>query len=362
MYAVVMAGGGGTRLWPLSTPERPKPFIPLLGDETLFQRTVRRVLERHGTDLGLTPGDIAVVTDRRYAPLVRAQAPGVTVLEEPVGRNTAAAIALAAIALERPDDEVMLVLPADQTIADEAAFRRVVRAAADGVATGAFGVAAPLVTLGVAPDRPATEYGYLLPHLARGETRDGLRAYPLAAFQEKPDEPRARELVATPGVAWNAGMFLWRRRAIREALERYAADVVGPLEGAHRTGRLADVYPEVRSVSIDYAVMEPAAADGLVAMGALDAGWSDLGSWGSLLAALGAPGGGRVVQAGEPADAGPGDLVVRRRDGRLRVEPGPAAGILDPDGPSALLVGAAPARGVVEALAARVAAAEAERS
>ena len=145
-YAVILAGGGGTRLWPLSTPSRPKPFIPLLGEETLFQRTVRRVLDG-SSGLGLGVADIAVVTAAPYAEFVRAQAPGVTVLAEPVGRNTAAAIALATVALERDDDEVMVVLPADQTIEREAEFRATLGAAARAARDGVAGVRSPLVTL-----------------------------------------------------------------------------------------------------------------------------------------------------------------------------------------------------------------------
>ncbi len=356
MYAVIMAGGGGTRLWPLSTAERPKPFIPLLGEETLFQRTVRRLFE--GDELDLRPDDVFVVTDGRYAGLVRRQAPGVTVVEEPVGRNTAAAVALATVAIDRPSDDVMAVLPADHTIEREAVFRGVLRAAARGLAGGAFGVDGPLVTLGVRPDRPAVDYGYLLPRLDRGEVVDGLRAYPLEAFQEKPDEARARLLTERPGVAWNAGMFLWRRGAIRAALTAFAPDILEPIERGHATGALREVYPGVRSTSVDYAVMEPAAVEGRVVMAAMDVGWSDLGSWASLLGALGATGSGRVVPPGEAVDVGPSDLVVRRADGRLTLAAGPMSGILDRDGPSALLPGTLPDRATVEAMIGRVSAQE----
>lgn len=356
MYAVILAGGGGTRLWPLSTPERPKPFIPLLGDETLFERTVRRLLE--GDELGIDAGDVFVVADGRHAGLVRGQAPaGVSVLEEPVGRNTAAAIALAAVAIERPDDEVMVVVPADHAIEREDAFRGVLRDAASGLATGAFGIGSPLVALGIRADRPATEYGYLLPDLDRAQ-RGPLTAHPLLAFEEKPDGRRAAELLASPGAAWNAGMFLWRRRAIRAALGEFAPDVIAAVDSAYRAGSLAAAYPSIRSTSVDYAVMERAAASGRVVMAAMDVGWSDLGGWAALLAGLGCPGSGRVVQAGEAVEAGASDLVVRRRDGRLVLDPGPLGGILDPDGPSALLVGAASGRPIVMDLIERVGAAE----
>ncbi len=351
MYAVIMAGGGGTRLWPLSAPERPKPFLPLLGDRTLLQLTADRLLA--GPELGLGPSDIAVVTDRRYAALVREQLPGVLVLEEPMGRNTAAAVALATVAIERPADEVMLVLPADQTIEREDVFRATLAAAARGLARGAFGIASPLVTLGIEVSRPATEYGYLIPDLHAGAEVDGLMAYPLERFQEKPSVSVASELQRRPGVAWNAGIFLWRRGAIRAALEEFAPDVLGAITAAHASATLEAAYRTVRSTSIDYAVMEPAAAAGHVVMGAMDVGWSDLGSWTILLEALGGAGVGRVIQPGESADAGPDDLIVERIDGRLALAGGPR-GILGPS-PSALLAGARPARSIVEALLERVA-------
>ncbi len=351
MYAVILAGGGGTRLWPLSRPDRPKPFLPLLGEETLFQRTVRRLLE--GNELSLGPADVAVVTDRRHASFVRAQAPEVSVLEEPGGRNTTAAIALATVAFERDEDEVMVVLPADHTIEREAVFRAVLRDAEAELARGAFGVESPLVTLGIEVKRPATQYGYLVPDVAR-HSIGRLTAYPLLRFQEKPVVSAAAALAARPGVAWNAGMFLWRRRAIRAALARYAGDVLNAVSVAHARNTLPETYPSIRSVSIDYAVMEPAAADGQVVMGAMDVGWSDLGNWTSLLAALGASGIGSVVQAGEPGHAGGDDLLVRRVGGRLRLERGPRHGILDPNGPCAVLVGARGSWTDVEALLDRV--------
>jgi mannose-1-phosphate guanylyltransferase len=351
MYVVILAGGGGTRLWPLSSPERPKPFLPLLGDRTLLQLSVDRLLA--GGELGLGPEDVTVVTDRRYADLVRGQVPGVSVLEEPIGRNTAAAVALSTVAIERPDDEVMLVLPADQTIEREGVFRATLWAAARGLARGAFGIASPLVTLGIEVSRPATEYGYLIPDLGSGAEIEGLMAYPLERFQEKPTADVALELQHRPGVAWNAGIFLWRRGAIRAALGEFAPDVLAIVGDGHRSATLEAAYESVRPTSIDYAVMEPAATGGRVVMGAMDVGWNDLGGWTVLLEALGGTGVGRVIQAGEAAQAGPGDLVVERRDGLLTLADGPR-GILGRS-PSALLAGARPARAIVEALLDRVA-------
>src|SRR6478735_1998666 len=208
MYAVILAGGGGTRLHPLSRPECPKPFLPLLGERSLLQGTVERLQ-------GLTD-DVTVVTDRRYERLVRDQVPNAALVLEPLGRNTAAAIALATLVIERPDDEVMVVLPADQTVEDVPVFQRVLGAAAEDLATSAFGIEDPLVTLGIQVDRPATEYGYLIPDLDRGSDVGDrpIRAYPLLRFEEKPKPARAEGLATQAAIAWNAGIFMWRRRAI----------------------------------------------------------------------------------------------------------------------------------------------------
>jgi mannose-1-phosphate guanylyltransferase len=345
---VILAGGGGTRLRPLSTSIRPKPFLPLLpGGETLLQRTVARL---DGPELGARP-DVAVVVSAAWAPLVAAQVPEARVVVEPEGRNTAAAIALAALQPGLDPEAVMVVLPADHRIdpAREGMFRGVLRAAAERLATGSFGVASPLVTLGVHPTRPATDYGYLRPDVARAAILDGLRAYPLEAFEEKPDEDRARRLVEMPGVAWNAGMFLWRRRAIVEALERHAPEVA---DGVRRglAGDLRSAYAAIPSRSIDYAVMEPAAAAGAVVMAAMDVGWTDVGTWPALLDVLGAEGiDGGVVEAGDEAVATAGDLIVERVGGRPVVRDA-TPGAFRPDAPVALLRQARTARPVIDGL------------
>lgn len=358
MYVVILAGGGGTRLWPLSRPDRPKPFLPLTGEETLLQATVRRLLD--GPELGgLDRASIAVVTDRRYGALVRQQLGDVRIVPEPLGRNTAAAVALGTLAVDRDEDDVMVVLPADHRIdpAREADFRSVLAAAADGLATGAFGVESPLVTLGVTPGHAATEYGYLLPRLEAGERVGSLTAYPLRAFEEKPAPARARELFESGGVAWNAGMFLWRRRAIRAALERYTSLPMLLEQALGSEMALAAAYDRIQPLSIDHAVMEGAAADHQVVMATLDVGWSDLGGWPALLDALGHPVDGTVVQPGQEVETGEGDLVVERDGEGLAVRPAPA-GTLRTEGPVALLRGAAPAQPVVQALLDRCAAAE----
>jgi mannose-1-phosphate guanylyltransferase len=347
MYAVIMAGGGGTRLHPLSRPERPKPFLPLLGERTLLQATAAR----------LPTDDITVVTDRRYERLVREQLPDVGLVVEPMGRNTGAAIALATVAIDRPDDEVMLVVPADADIdpARDGVYMDVLRAAGDHLATGSFDIESPLVTLGTQMTRPSTDYGHLLPWLERGADVDGLRAYPLKAFEEKPKPARAEELFGLEGVAWNAGIFLWRRRAIRAALQRFSGlvQLLEPAIGA--PALLAHAYEQLKPISIDYLVMENAARNGEVVMGTMDVGWSDLGSWTALLTAIGARGNGAVVQPGETVTVEDGDLVVRRVDGRLGVIAPPERGSMTAAQPIAVLRGAAPDLDLIEALIRRCA-------
>lgn len=351
MYAVILAGGGGTRLWPLSSPERPKPFLPLLGERTLLQLTRDRLV-------GLVAAEeIFVITDQRYGALARAQLPDAAVIEEPLGRNTAAAVALAALAIERADEEPMLVLPADHRIPQVERFRSVL-GAARSLAAGGLDIARPLITLGIEPTGPATTYGYIVPASTGGVSASGMPAHRVERFVEKPERALAETLLAgRPPASWNAGIFCWQRGAIREAFERHAPDL---LAGVHRALRAdgqidAERYAAIRSTSIDYAVMEPAAAAGQVAVIPMSVGWSDLGSWTALLEALGARPEvtGRVVPAGEAVQLGPDDLLVSREDGRLCLTDGPADRPPASD-PRAHLSQAGPARDLVEALIERV--------
>lgn len=299
MYAVILAGGGGTRLWPLSRPDRPKPFLPLLGERTLLRATYDR----------LVPGllrrdDVVVVTDRRHTALVLEELPELDrsqVLGEPSGRNTAAAIAYAAAAIERPPDEVMLVLPADHLVQDEPAFRALLRDAAALAALGAPGANIPsLVTLGITPTGPETAYGYIV---AAGSRPGGSGAFDVARFVEKPSRDAAAALLAGPAsVAWNAGIFAWRRDSIQAALAVHAPDIGAAVDAGVRAsaadpGALDATYATLRATSIDYAVMEPASRTGDVAMLRADVGWSDLGSWVALRDALVAD----ALASGEPA-------------------------------------------------------------
>ncbi len=317
MLAVILAGGGGTRLWPLSRPECPKPFLSLVGDRTLLQRTWDRIVP------GLVDAaDVAVVTDRRYAGLVQAQLPALCadmLLAEPVARNTAAAVALAATSLGRPNDEVMVVLPADHLVADEPAFRALLRRAA-ALAAEAHG---PLVTLGIAPDGPETGFGYIV----AGDPVSGHEgAVAVERFTEKPSAAEARILLDGPApVAWNAGIFLWRIDALLAAFQTGSPDILADVRAGVAAGsaELGAAYARVRATSIDYAVLEPAAREGRVAMLRAAVGWSDLGSWSSLRTALAerdaasAPGGtaaSGVTGSGPRADLGSERTLVLAKD------------------------------------------------
>ncbi len=350
MYAVILAGGGGTRLWPLSRPDRPKPFLPLVGERTLLRATYDRV-----RPLLASPEDAVVVVDRRHVDLVSADLPEVprgNVLAEPTGRNTAAAIALAAVAFDRADDDVMIVLPADHLVRDEPAFRALLTAAV-GVAAAADH---PLVTLGITPTGPETGYGYIV----AGDARPEPASHAVRRFVEKPSFDAAAALLAGPEpVAWNAGIFVWRRDAIRAALEATASDILAAVRaGAAGAAALEAAYATVRATSIDYAVMEPASVAGRVAMLRADVGWSDLGSWAALRDALVA----RALEDGEPSgavgsgprrDVGSEATLVLARD-RLVVTLG-LRDMIVVDTPDALLVCAADrsqeVRGIAEELA-----------
>jgi mannose-1-phosphate guanylyltransferase len=332
VYAVVLAGGGGTRLWPLSRPDCPKPFLRLLGDETLIQRTVARLAPL------VEPRDVYVIAEERHLPLIAEQLPDIPVrnrIGEPVGRNTAAAVALAAELIDRPDDEVMIVLPADAHIADEAGFRATLAAAAQ-VARGGS-----LVTLGVTPDRPETGYGYVI---ARPPAREvaGRPTFAVERFVEKPTAERAAEMIATGLASWNAGIFAWTRSAIRDRLERYSPDILAAVRAIVADGTpegIWSAYPGIRATSIDYAVMEPASVDGAVAVVPMSVGWSDLGSWSALRDAWRAaetdPASGSVG-LGNRHDVGSIDSLVLA-GGRLVVTIG-LRDIIIIDTPEALLV------------------------
>lgn len=335
MYAVIMAGGGGTRLWPLSRRDRPKPFLPLIDGESLLHATVKRLRPL------IQPADVYVVTDERYAGLVREQLPDLpagNVIAEPFGRNTAAAVALAAVAIPRTGDDVMVVLPADHRIADAAGFRDALEAAAARAAH------ADLVTLGIQPSGPEIGYGYVIAEAGGSDGEAEGWARPVERFEEKPKPPRARELLETHRAYWNAGIFVWRRDAVLAALEQYAPQIIGPLQAAVERGAdLRAAYESIPAAPIDTALMEPASLDRRVAVVPVDVGWSDLGSWAALLDALSAAAEAtnRVVTlsggGGESIDAGSHDILVSAQGGRLVATVG-LTDVIVVDTPDAVLV------------------------
>jgi mannose-1-phosphate guanylyltransferase len=331
MFAIVMAGGAGTRLWPLSRRRTPKQLLALTGDTSLLQQTVARL-----GDL-LRPEDVFVITAAAHVRATRGQLPHLpedNVLGEPLARSTAVAAGLATVLARRDPDEVALVLPADHHVADTPAFLDALREAARAAERGY------LVTLGVRPTHPATGYGYV---------KAGPRLHPalptalVERFVEKPDEQRAREYLEEGRHFWNAGIFVWRVYAFRQALERFQpalADALARIEGLHRTpGWMSDVreiLEPVPAISIDVGIAEPAAAEGRMAVVPLEAGWSDIGSWSALLEALSGAAGSDLVASGHHLDRGSHRVLVHGGD-RLVVTVG-LEDVIIVDTPDALLV------------------------
>jgi mannose-1-phosphate guanylyltransferase len=278
-HVVIMAGGIGSRLWPASTPEMPKQFIDILGvGRTLIQLTVDRFLPVCRADR------FWVVTSERYVETVRQQLPEIPVdqiLAEPEPRNTAPCIAYACwkIARNHPDANIV-VTPADALVLKTDAFAETIRkalAATEGTDA--------IVTVGIAPTRPETGYGYI--HAAEA-VRD--RVVPVTEFKEKPDLPTAEKYLADGHYFWNAGIFVWNVATITAELRAHAPQIAGVMDElalsfytADEPAALRRLFPTCEKISIDYAVMEKSAAIRVIAA---DLGWSDLGSWGSVMTHL----------------------------------------------------------------------------
>jgi mannose-1-phosphate guanylyltransferase len=276
LHALIMAGGGGTRFWPRSRSARPKQFLTLAGDRSLLQQAAERL------EGPVAAANTWVMTAERYTDLVRQQLPQVDparVVGEPAGRDTAPCIALAAALIARTDpDAVMLVSPADHVIEPAEVFRRAARAAVLAVE----GQPEALVTFGIPPTYPATGYGYIRRGERVGEFA-GVGVHRLASFHEKPPAAAAEQFLAEGGYYWNSGIFAWRAATILAEVRRNKPElaagvdrIAAAFDGPAWHATLAEVYPHLERISIDYAVMEHA-RHALV----LEApfGWDDVGSW-----------------------------------------------------------------------------------
>lgn len=277
MYIVILAGGSGTRFWPLSRKSTPKQLMSVFGGKSMLQRTVERVLP-------LKPKRVMVVTNALQAAETRRQLEyiagvPVDVIEEPVGRNTAPAIGLAASIIARFDpDGIMAVLPADHYIVDEERFRATLVKAKGVAQTEA------LVTLGIAPTRPETGYGYIEATENKGE-----EPAKVARFVEKPPLERALEFLATGRFYWNSGMFVWGACAILDQIAALMPELSQALakltfhhdlwEVSDLKPQIAEIYAGIKGESIDFGVMEKATNVQVIPA---SFGWSDVGSWSAL--------------------------------------------------------------------------------
>lgn len=270
-----MAGGIGSRFWPMSTAETPKQFLDILGTgKTMIQQTVSRFGDM------VPMQNIFIVTSKNYKTIVQEQLPGISdsqVLLEPCMRNTAPCIAYAAYKIQkRNPDANIVVAPSDHLITDESGFREVIRKGLEFTAKDDV-----LLTLGMHPHRPETGYGYIQ---ADAEMQEGIKK--VAAFKEKPDLDTAQKYLAEGDFFWNAGIFLWSAKSIKKALENHLPQVAAifangedQLDTDKEQAFIDEYFPACENISVDYGIMER--ADNIYVMPA-SFGWSDLGTWGSL--------------------------------------------------------------------------------
>jgi mannose-1-phosphate guanylyltransferase/mannose-6-phosphate isomerase len=283
MISVILAGGSGERFWPLSRESQPKQLLNIAGEKTLIQQTVERLLP-------LTPIDrIYIITNEQHAFQTLSQlAPlGFSpdhLIAEPVGRNTAPAVALAAELFQDQPDEIMAVFPADHVASDSDAFHDTLRQAETAAQQGY------LVTIGIKPTRPETGYGYTL---KGGDLENLDNAFKVGQFVEKPDRETAEHFLKQKKFYWNCGIFAWKVSAIRKELQQYAPNVIAPLAGIGNhiqntkgkftyhvfDGKGRKIFESLPSISIDYAVMEPSQNAAMVPTAMP---WNDVGAWNAL--------------------------------------------------------------------------------
>lgn len=270
-HVVIMAGGIGSRFWPLSTPEYPKQFIDILGcGRTLIQLTVDRFV-------GICPAEnFWVVTNAAYVDIVKEQLPHIPahhILAEPEARNTAPCIAWACWTIQQECANANIVVtPADAVVMNPQEFQRVITNALQFTKDSQA-----IVTIGIKPSRPETGYGYV--ELAEKVENEIHR---VQAFKEKPDLATAQAYVVKGTYLWNAGIFVWNAHTIVDSITQYNPGIAAKMDEIMATGQVKELFPLCEKISIDYAVMEPTAAEGKVYTHPADFGWSDLGNWASL--------------------------------------------------------------------------------
>ena len=280
---VILCGGSGTRLWPLSRTGFPKQFLCLTGQDSLFQQAATRLAQLGSADIAVAPPLLVAGEDHRFLAAEQLREAGIPLgraLLEPSGRNTAPAFTLAALAAQSTgQDPVLVVTPADQTVADSAAFTLAMQHAIQEAALG------NLVILGITPDRPETGYGYIQ---AQGSHSGAATALPVQRFVEKPDAATTQSYLNAGGYFWNAGMFVLKASVWLKALEQFRPDILQATrtaweerrEDGHFIRPGEEAFKAIPSESIDYAVMEHAPGAGWpIKMVPLNAGWSDLGAW-----------------------------------------------------------------------------------
>jgi mannose-1-phosphate guanylyltransferase len=302
-YAVIMAGGAGTRLWPAARRERPKQLQQLIFERPLIAETVCRLADRYPIDR------ILIVTAARYTDAIRDAVPELppeNILSEPFGRNTAAAIALAAFPIAREDrDAIFAVFPADHIILKPDALFQALDIAEE--LAGQHRV----VDIGVPPSHPETGYGYI----ELGERiadRDGVEAFAVRRFVEKPDRETAEGYLAAGNYIWNSGMFVWRAGAFLDALREYLPETHDRLAPAVAAGEdaLTDAYEHIPDISVDYGIMEK--VSDVVAV-PVDFGWRDIGDWAALY---------DMLDHDDAGNAFTGEHVALDTSGSLVVAPG----------------------------------------
>lgn len=311
IYPVILCGGSGTRLWPLSRASYPKQFAPLTGEGSLFQQTLMRLRGApFAAPVLLANGEFRFIVTQQ---LGETGGDAKAILIEPERRNTAPAVLAAALSLKDEPDALMLVAPSDHVIRDGDAFRAAVAAGAEAADAGR------LVTFGIAPDRAETGYGYL----ELEAKPEGAAALPLVRFVEKPDEARAAEMLATGRFLWNAGIFLFSVRSILEAFATHAPGLMEPVT-ASVDGAMPDLcfsrldpeaFAAAEDISIDYAVMERASNLSVVPFAG---GWNDLGSWATVHHEMG-PDAQGVATSGASTAIDCRDTLLRSDDDDIHV-------------------------------------------